>query len=94
MKNLKKIAALFLIVLLSSCGDSEMVSLVKNGTLENYPEKTLGTAIENYFGTPYWTSGESEEGEKFVNVEGNCLASSAIVALTSLATCVALASDS
>lgn len=70
MKNLKKIAALFLIVLLSSCGDSEMVSLVKNGTLENYPEKTLGTAIENYFETPYWTSGESEEGEKFVNVEG------------------------
>ena len=30
----------------------------------------MGTAIENYFGTPYWTSGESEEGEKFVNVEG------------------------
>lgn len=71
MKNLKKIAALFLVVLLSSCGDSEMVTLVKTGTLESYPEKTLGTAIDNYFGNPYWTSGESEEGKKFVNIEGS-----------------------
>lgn len=73
MKNLKKIIVLFLIVLQSSCGDSEMVSLVKNGTLENYPEKNLGTVIDNYFGTPYWTSGESEDGVKFVNIEGKIL---------------------
>lgn len=73
MKILKKISILFLVLLLNSCGDSEMVTLVKNGTLESYPDKTLGTAIDNYFGTPNWTSGESESGEKFVNIEGTVL---------------------
>ena len=73
MKNLNKILILFLALLLNSCGESEMVSLIKNGTLENYPEKNLGIAIDNYFGTPYWTSGESEDGEKFVNIEGRIL---------------------
>ena len=73
MTNLKKIITLFLIVLLSSCGDSEMVSVVKNGTLESYPEKNLGTAIDNFFENPYWTSGESEDGVKYVNIEGKIL---------------------
>lgn len=73
MKNLNKILILFLALLLNSCGETEMVSLIKNGTLENYPEKNLGIAIDNYFGTPYWTSGESEDGEKFVNIEGRIL---------------------
>lgn len=73
MKNLNKILILFLALLLNSCGESEMVSLIKNGTLENYPEKNLGIAIDNYFGSPYWTSGESEDGEKFVNIEGRIL---------------------
>lgn len=73
MKNLKKILTLFLALALNSCGDSEMVSIVKNGTLENYTEEKLGTAIDNYFGNPYWSSGVSEDGEKFVNVEGRIL---------------------
>lgn len=73
MKNINKILILFLVLLINSCGESEMVSIVKNGTLESYPEKKLGTAIDNYFGTPYWTSGETEDGEKFVNIEGRIL---------------------
>ena len=73
MKNLKKILILFLALTLNSCGDSEMVSIVKNGTLKNYTEKKLGTAIDNYFRDPYWSSGVSENGEKFVNIEGRML---------------------
>ena len=42
----KIIMVLLMSILLLSCGDSQEVQMVKNGTLNIYPNKTLGEAIE------------------------------------------------
>lgn len=50
--------------------DSEEVKIVKNGKLNAYPNKTIGDAIDSFFGDSSWSSGVSEKGLKFVDVAG------------------------
>lgn len=62
---------------LNSCSDSSAVKAVKNGYLSNYPNKTIGSAIDNFFGNPSWKSGIGSDGETkgetLVNVKGNIM---------------------
>ncbi len=74
MKVFKKLLIIVLAVtVFNSCNDDETIAIVKNGTLMNYPDKTLGEAIEGFFGNPYWSSGVSEDGVNFVNIEGTIM---------------------
>ncbi|MGO9533311.1 MAG: zinc ribbon domain-containing protein [Syntrophobacteraceae bacterium] len=54
--------------------ESRAVKLVKTGHLQNYPQRTVGEAIDSFFGDPKWESGTSADGETkgktFVNAKG------------------------
>lgn len=68
---MKKIIIILLMsILFFSCGDSQEVQMVKNGTLNSYPNKTLGQAIEGFVGNPKWESIVAEDGHKYVNIVG------------------------
>lgn len=49
------------------------VQMVKNATLEAYPQKTVGDAFDGYLKNPKWESGVSEDGTRCVNVTGKIL---------------------
>ena len=55
---------------LAGCSDSEDVVLVKTGSLKKCGGKTVEEAVDGLFSSPKWESGESEDGERFVNVIG------------------------
>lgn len=44
--------------------------MVKNGTLEAYPQENVGDAFGGYLKNPKWESGVSEDGTRCVNVTG------------------------
>ena len=50
--------------------ETNLVSLVKNGTIEAYPSVPIGKAFEVTFDNPQWRSAESEKGVKFVEFSG------------------------
>ena len=54
--------------------ESRAVKLVKTGHLQNYPQRTVGEAIDSFFDSPKWESGTSADGETkgktFVNAKG------------------------
>jgi hypothetical protein len=54
-------------------GGDQYVRIVKSGTLEAYPQKTVGKAFDDFLSNPRWESGLSDEGERFVNVRGEVL---------------------
>ena len=57
--------------LLTGCFfDSSEVKLVKNGTLNACPGQTIKQIVDGFFGSPKWESGQSDQGEKFVNIRG------------------------
>ena len=51
--------------------EDEYVTMVKNGKLNNCPNYTVGTLVENYMGDPEWESGQSNNGNTYVNISGN-----------------------
>lgn len=53
--------------------NDKYILMVKNGTLEAYPQKTVGEAFDNYLANAVWESGKSEGGQRFVNVRGEIL---------------------
>jgi hypothetical protein len=55
----------------SSSSSSAEVMFVKNGKLQSCPTKTVGQMVEGFMGSPSWVSGETEQGKKFVNIEGS-----------------------
>ena len=58
----------------SSDGENDKyVQIVKEGTLEAYPQMTVGKAFDNYLDKPKWESGLSDNNERFVNVRGGIL---------------------
>jgi hypothetical protein len=65
-------SALIIVVVgcfLISCETSE-VEGVKNGTLSAFPDKTVGEAVDGFFGDPTWEVLIGEDGNTYVNVEG------------------------
>ena len=53
--------------------DDKYIQMVKNGTLESYPQMTVGEAFDGYLNNPKWESGLSEDRQRFVNVKGGIL---------------------
>lgn len=49
------------------------VSIVRDGTFNNYPTPTIGEAFQNYFGNPKWNSFTSDTGETIVEFRGTCM---------------------
>jgi hypothetical protein len=61
---------------LSACDEllsDPNVDMVKNGTLESCPSKTLDTLTVDFMSSPRWESGITEEGQTFVNVTGGIM---------------------
>ena len=46
------------------------VNMVKNGYLDAYPQKTIGTAFEGYMSNVKWESLKANDGSTYVNVSG------------------------
>jgi len=68
-------AAILLVVIgayaTSSGGASDKyVQIVKEGTLNGYPQMTVGEAFDSFLADPEWESGLSDADERFVNVKG------------------------
>jgi hypothetical protein len=49
------------------------VDFVKNGTLDNYPDITIGDAFEQFFGNPHWEFFEADTGETVIDFTGDCV---------------------
>ena len=66
------IAVIILVLLLMSGGD-QYVQFVKGGTLDNYPQATIGDAFDNFLSNAKWESLLADDGNRYVNVEGGAL---------------------
>ena len=55
---------------LLSCAEDASVSMVKSGVLNSCPDKNMDEMVNGFLGSPKWSSGISEDGQKFVNIEG------------------------
>lgn len=53
--------------------DSNAVRDVKNGSLNAYPDKTVGEMVAGYFGNPEWESIVADDGNTYVNISGKIL---------------------
>lgn len=55
-------------------GDTEdpAIATVKSGTLDYFPEPTVGEAFEKFFAEPEWKTFTSEEGLTIVEFTGKC----------------------
>lgn len=58
-------------LLLTACLDSSEIKQVKGGVMQLCPMHTVDQMVNGFMGAPSWTSGKSEEGQVFVNVEGD-----------------------
>jgi hypothetical protein len=64
-------SAYILLSLFGGCGSSDkLIDFVRNGTLGNYPQKTVGEAFDGYLSNTKWESGVTDDGRTFVNVIG------------------------
>ena len=68
------VAVIVVIIIASgSSSDDRYVKMVKEGRMDNYPQKTVGRAFGDFMGNAKWESGRSEEGQRFVNVRGRIM---------------------
>jgi|GEM_PF-5797990 len=63
----------FLDEVFDSSSEDKYVQMVKDGRLSGYPNKTVGKAFNDFMGNARWSSGVSEEGQRFVNVKGKIM---------------------
>ncbi len=49
---------------------SEVVQMVREGILEDYPAQTLGDAVDSFFRNPRWDHIRGEDGNDYVNITG------------------------
>lgn len=57
----------------SGVESDKYVQIVKSGTLDVYPQMTVGEAFDDFLDNPKWESGLSDDNERFVNVKGGIL---------------------
>lgn len=65
-----KITMLFALALAFVACDSSEVQMVKGGTLQSCPDKTVEQMVNGYMGNPEWRSLVAEDGNDYVNVVG------------------------
>lgn len=63
-----------LCMLLVGCGDSKAVKTIKTAYFFDYPNKTIGAAVDDFFISPEWESGKPVDakyaGKTLVNCKG------------------------
>ena len=52
-------------------GEDSIAQQVKYAKLGSCPEKTLDEMAKGFMGSPSWSSGKTEDGNTFVNLEGD-----------------------
>ena len=67
------ITFMVLVPKLGGGSDDKYIQMVKNGTLESYPQMTVGEAFDGYLDNPKWETGLTEDKQRFVNVKGGIL---------------------
>ena len=67
MKNLIFLSMLFLI---SACGETPEVLMVKGGQLDSCPSKTVEQMVDGFMNLPSWSSLTAEDGNNYVNITG------------------------
>lgn len=55
---------------LTGCTDSKDIQIVKAGSLQMCPSKTINEMVSGYMNSPSWESGLAEDGTRFVNIRG------------------------
>lgn len=81
LKNMKKLIFIFIFELsffnISNVSYSwfkdDVAESIKNATLYNYPQMTLGKAVEGFVGNPKWESIIADDGGSYVNLTGKIL---------------------
>ena len=75
----KKIGFIFLtsilvILLFTACSSQEdkNIQLVRNGTMDMYPNAPIGKAFNQFFSNGKWTAFTSTANEQIVEFNGNC----------------------
>lgn len=76
IKKMKNFILFFVFLALSffmiACNtESDLVTLVKNGSLFAYPNTTIGKAFDKSFSNTKWVAKESEKGIRFVEFTGD-----------------------
>lgn len=69
--NCIKLGVFFAIALAFVACDSSEVRMVKKGTLQSCPDKTVEQMVNGYMGNPEWRSLVAEDGNDYVNVVGD-----------------------
>ena len=67
------LVAAIIYVFNSSGVHDRYVQIVRDGVLNNYPNKTVGRAFDDFMGNPKWESGVAKDGTRFVNVKGKIM---------------------
>jgi hypothetical protein len=77
-KNLSVFSTVFVVlgifvISVFSCGsgDSKIINIVRNGKLSDYPENTVGEAIDSFFVSPKWEARIGQDGRNYVNATGD-----------------------
>lgn len=70
MNKLKLLFISSFLFLLAGCGSDTAVDLVKNGNMDNCPQKTLGQMANDYMDSPSWESIVADDGLTYVNLRG------------------------
>ncbi|MNZ64339.1 hypothetical protein D3C78_825070 [compost metagenome] len=55
---------------ITGIADPSAVHLVKNGTMNSYPNKTVSQMVDNYFLDPKWEALVADDRNTYVNVKG------------------------
>ncbi len=66
------------VIIVSIVRSNSPVNTVKNGALQDYPKKTVGTAFDGFFSDTNWKS-YKENGNKYVQFTGDCMLGSETV---------------
>ena len=69
MNNKLKFIFMIVSLVLVACDSSE-VKMVKGGTLQSCPDKTVEQMVNGYMGNPEWRSLVAEDGNDYVNIVG------------------------
>lgn len=68
------VTAVLVILLLVGifAGENEYVSVVKNGTFNDYPDVLIGEAVDDFFSNPKWKYFVSDDDFNVVEFTGRC----------------------
>ncbi len=70
LKTSMVIIGLLALLVLTGCGGSSEIDIVKKGKLNGFEQTTVGKAFDAYFNKPNWRNFETDNGTKIVEFTG------------------------